>query len=62
MAKSQITVRSFVLCPDGPRPMEDLSPREKADWLGRMRERLSVEMSDYFLAHKEDLERLGRRT
>lgn len=56
MAKSKITVRSFVLCPEGPRPVNSLSPSERTGWLGRMSERLSAEMSDYFYANKEEME------
>lgn len=50
--RREITVKCFVLMPDGRTvPVEDLTEEERAEWHRRQLERLSEGMSEYFTQH-----------
>lgn len=53
--RKEITVRCFVIMPDGRTvPVEDLTDEERAEWHRRQLRRLSEDMSDYFTQHPEE--------
>ena len=57
--RREITVRSFVIMPDGRTvPVEDLTDEERAEWHRRQLQRLSEAMSDYYTQHPEEYAKL----
>lgn len=57
--RREITVRCFVIMPDGRTvPVEDLTDEERAEWHRRQLQRLSEAMSDYYTQHPEEYAKL----
>lgn len=60
--RKEITVKCFVLMPDGRTvPVEELTEEERAAWHRRQLERLSETMSDYYTQHPDQYARLCGR-